>query len=38
MAIDLNTATLAELAAIEELGEERAALILEYREENGGFE
>lgn len=38
MAIDINTAEVSELAAIEELGQERAQLIVEYRDEIGSFD
>ncbi len=36
--INLNTATAAELCGLNGIGESKAAAILQYREENGGFE
>jgi competence protein ComEA len=36
--IDLNTADVSELSSIEGLGYERAQDIIDYREDNGGFE
>lgn len=38
MTIDINTASVTELAEIEGLGEERAQAIVDYRDETGGFE
>jgi competence protein ComEA len=36
--IDLNTADVSELSVIEGLGYERAQDIVDYRDDNGGFE